>query len=276
MSIEENVAEYEEINEDAVPIKPLVWAITDIAILVQFPFLRFVTLSGNYISDLSPLSAAEYLMYLKSDHNQILQAGSLKTLNYLQYFDLSHNKVASTDYINHGRLKHLILNYNEISTLKGVNGPPLNQFKLRSLETLEIRGNQIESTEGLGFLHDLKTLYFGENLLKSVEDISGLRGLVRLHLRDNHIATLDGFLQGPTKLEYLNLRGNKINRWSEVKKLKSLVTLKVLVLSDNPIADRDLYRPVVLGMMPFLTRLDKDKTTEEEIAEAVDFYVKLV
>uniref|UniRef100_A0A5K3EKU4 LRRcap domain-containing protein n=1 Tax=Mesocestoides corti TaxID=53468 RepID=A0A5K3EKU4_MESCO len=144
-------------------------------------------------------------MYLKSDHNQILQAGSLKTLNYLQYFDLSHNKVASTDYINHGRLKHLILNYNEISTLKGVNGPPLNQFKLRSLETLEIRGNQIESTEGLGFLHDLKTLYFGENLLKSVEDISGLRGLVRLHLRDNHIATLDGFLQGPTKLEYLNL-----------------------------------------------------------------------
>uniref|UniRef100_A0A0R3WYK4 Toll-like receptor 7 n=1 Tax=Hydatigena taeniaeformis TaxID=6205 RepID=A0A0R3WYK4_HYDTA len=188
-------------------------------------------LSYNYISDISPIFASEYLTYLKADHNRIIKAGNAKALQHLQFYDLSYNKLTCTDYINHGRLKHLILNYNEITTLKGVEGPPLNQFKLRSLETLELRGNKITSSEGLGELHDLKTLYFSENLLRSVENISSMRGLVRLHLRDNSIRHLDGFLQGPPNLQYLNLRGNQIKRWPEIKKLTSLSTLKILILS---------------------------------------------
>ncbi|KAH9279052.1 Leucine-rich repeat-containing protein 23 [Echinococcus granulosus] len=249
--------------------------LTDISILVQFQFLRFVILSHNHISDISPIFAAEYLMYLKADHNRILKAGSAKALPYLQFFDLSHNKLTCTDFINHGRLKHLILSYNEITTLKGIEGPPLNQFKLRSLETLELRGNKITSSEGLSELHALKTLYFSENLLHSVEDISAMKGLVILHLRDNNIRRLDGFLHGPPNLQYLNLRGNQIKRWSEVKKLMSLLTLKILILSDNPIADRDHYRPLVLGMVPRLKRLDKDKTSPDEVAESVAFLEKL-
>ncbi|VDK35521.1 unnamed protein product [Taenia asiatica] len=213
--------------------------ITDITILVKFQFLRFVILSHNHISDISPIFAAEYLTYLKADHNRIVKAGNEKSLQYLQFYDLSHNKLTCTDYINHGRLKHLILSYNEIATLKGVEGPPLNQFKLRSLETLELRGNKITSSEGLSELHDLKTLYFSENLLRSVEDISPMKELARLHLRDNNIRRLDGFLQ------------------------------------DNPIADRDHYRPIVLGILPRLQRLDKDKTSPTEIADAVAFYEKL-
>ncbi|CDS36644.1 leucine rich repeat containing protein 23 [Echinococcus multilocularis] len=249
--------------------------LTDIGILAQFQFLRFVILSHNHISDISPIFAAEYLMYLKADHNRILKAGSAKALPYLQFFDLSHNKLTCTDFINHGRLKHLILSYNEVTTLKGIEGPPLNQFKLRSLETLELRGNKITSSEGLSELHALKTLYFSENLLRSVEDISAMKGLVILHLRDNNIRRLDGFLHGPPNLQYLNLRGNQIKRWSEVKKLMSLLTLKILILSDNPIADRDHYRPLVLGMLPRLKRLDKDKTSPDEIAESVAFLEKL-
>lgn len=69
-----------------------------------------------------------------------------------------------------------------------------------------MRGNKITSSEGLSDLHDLKTLYFSENLLRSVEDISSMKGLVRLHLRDNNIRRLDGFLQGLPNLQYLNLR----------------------------------------------------------------------
>ena len=88
----------------------IVRGITDIEILSKFQFLRFVFLSHNHISDISPIFAAEYLMYLKADYNRIVKAGITKGLPYLQYFDLSHNKLTSTDYINHGRLKHLILN----------------------------------------------------------------------------------------------------------------------------------------------------------------------
>ncbi|KAL5104608.1 Leucine-rich repeat-containing protein 23 [Taenia crassiceps] len=248
--------------------------ITDIAVLQNFQFLRFVTLSHNYISDISPIFAAEYLTYLKADHNRIVKAGNAKSLPYLQFLDLSHNKLTCTDYINHGRLKHLILSYNEITTLKGVEGPPLNQFKLRSLETLELRGNRITSSEGLGDLHNLKTLYFSENLLRSVEGISSMAGLTRLHLRDNNIRCLDGFLQGLPNLLYLNLR--KSNKTLvRGKKLTPLFALQILVLSDNPVADRDHYRPIVLGIMPQLQRLDKDKTSPNEIEEAVYFYEKL-
>ncbi len=82
----------------------------------------------------------------------------------------------------------------------------MSQFKLRALETLELRGNRIESTEGLGHMYEVKTLYLSDNLLTSVEDLEGMRGLVRLHLRDNHIKNLDGFLNGLPNLEYLNLR----------------------------------------------------------------------
>ena len=100
----------------------------------------------------------------------------------------------------------LICTDNEIITLEGVEGPPLNQFKLRSLETLELRGNKIISTDGLCNLEDLKTLYLSENLLTKVGDISQMKGLVRLHLRDNNIRRLDGFLLGLPNLKYLNLR----------------------------------------------------------------------
>ncbi|KAL5971815.1 Leucine-rich repeat-containing protein 23 [Taenia solium] len=282
--------------------------ITDITLLVKFQFLRFVILSHNHISDISPIFAAEYLTYLKADHNRIVKAGNEKSLQYLQFYDLSHNKLTCTDYINHGRLKHLILSYNEITTLKGVEGPPLNQFKLRSLETLELRGNKITSSEGLSELHDLKTLYFSENLLRSVGDISPMKELSRLHLRDNNIRRLDGFLQGPPNLLYLNLRwlggclhgsgaGQPASTIWPPKSLKpAVLTNEVLhslsLLSSaapdaplsqpsqrnqcyNPIADRDHYRPVVLGILPRLQRLDKDKTSPTEIADAVAFYEKL-
>lgn len=49
-------------------------------------------------------------MYLKADNNHITVPGTNKNLQYLQFMDLSYNKLRSTDYINHGRLKHLILN----------------------------------------------------------------------------------------------------------------------------------------------------------------------
>ncbi|KAM7536689.1 hypothetical protein Aperf_G00000080926 [Anoplocephala perfoliata] len=245
--------------------------ITDIEILEKFQFLRFVTLSHNYISDLTPLFSAEYLMYLKADYNCIVVPGTNKNLQYLQFMDLAYNKLKSTDYINHCRLKHLVLSHNEIGTLRGIDGPPLNQFKLRSLETLELRGNKITSTDGLENLSDLKTLYCSENLLRNVGDLSRLQGLVTLHLRDNRIRRLDGFLQGPLNLQYLNLRGNLIKRWAEAEKLSFLPSLKILILSDNPIADRDNYRYIILGMVNHLQRLDKENATVDEISESLEF-----
>ncbi|VDN98194.1 unnamed protein product [Rodentolepis nana] len=229
--------------------------ITDISILENFRFLRFVNLSYNYISDLTPLFAAEYLMYLKVDHNYVTLPGTHKNLQYLQFMDLSYNKLKSTDYINHGRLKHLILNNNEIETLRGIDAPPLNQFKLRSLETLELHGNKITSTDGLENLYALKTLYCSGNRLRSVGDLSKMQGLVTLYLMDNRIEHLDGFINGLPKLKYLNLG--------------------TLILSGNPVADRENYRQITLGMINKLRRLDREKTTPEELSNSHNFFQTL-
>ncbi|KAM3171558.1 hypothetical protein ACTXT7_016385 [Hymenolepis weldensis] len=235
--------------------------ITDINILENFKFLRFVTLSHNYISDLTPLFAAEYLMYLKANNNHITVPGTNKNLQYLQFMDLSYNKLRSTDYINHGRLKHLILNNNEIETLCGIDASPLNQFKLRSLETLELHGNKIASTDGLENLFDLKTLYCSGNLLRSVGDLSKMQGLVTLYLMDNRIQHLDGFINGLPKLKYLNL---------------GILILSVAKLKlCNPVTGRDNYRYITLGMMNKLQRLDRKKTTPEEISNSRIFFQTL-
>ena len=49
-------------------------------------------------------------------------------------------------------------------------------------------------------------------------------------MRDNQIATLDGFAPSLAVLQYLNLRGNVVENMSEVTKLKCLPLLKALVL----------------------------------------------
>ncbi|VDN28448.1 unnamed protein product [Dibothriocephalus latus] len=43
-----------------------------------------------------------------------------------------------------------------------------------------------------------------------------------------------------------------------------------LVVSNNPIAEHEEYRPVVLGTLPHLEKLDKEAATKDEIAEAIN------
>ncbi|MBW03789.1 Gamma-enolase, partial [Eschrichtius robustus] len=81
----------------------------------------------------------------------------------------------------------------------------LDPQKLISLHTLELRGNQLNSTLGIN-LPKLKNLFLAQNLLKKVEGLENLSNLTTLHLRDNQIETLSGFSKEMKSLQYLNLR----------------------------------------------------------------------
>ncbi|XP_066110494.1 leucine-rich repeat-containing protein 23-like [Saccopteryx bilineata] len=235
--------------------------LTDISLLSSYIHLRYVDISENHLTDLSPLNSLTHLLWLKADGNQ-LRSAQLNELPYLQIASFAYNQITDTEGISHPHLGILNLKGNHIRMATG-----LDPQKLISLHTLELRGNQLESTLGIN-LPQLKNLFLAQNLLKKVEGLENLVNLSTLHLRDNQIATLSGFSKEMKSLQYLNLRGNRITDLLELAQLRDLPKLRALVLLDNPCAEDHDYRQEALVQMAQLKRLDKELYEEEDRAEA--------
>uniref|UniRef100_A0A667GHA7 Leucine-rich repeat-containing protein 23 n=1 Tax=Lynx canadensis TaxID=61383 RepID=A0A667GHA7_LYNCA len=235
--------------------------LTDIYLLRSYIHLRYVDVSENHLTDLSPLNFLTHLLWLKADGNH-LRSVRLNELPYLQVASFAYNQITDTEGISHPRLGSLDLKGNRIRMVTG-----LDPQKLISLHTLELRGNQIETTLGIN-LPKLKNLFLAQNMLKKVEGLENLSNLTTLHLRDNQIETLSGFSKEMTSLQYLNLRGNMVTHLGELAKLRDLPKLRALVLLDNPCTDESDYRQEALVQIAHLERLDKDFYEEEERAEA--------
>ncbi|NWH88026.1 LRC23 protein, partial [Aegithalos caudatus] len=235
--------------------------LTDISLLERFVHLRYVDLSKNKLKDLAPLSSLTQLLWLKVDGN-LLTSASMQELPYLQVISFDRNQIMDLEGITHPLLANLSLKENKIETVLG-----LSQDQLFSLQVLELRGNQIKTTAGLG-VSKLKKLYLAKNMICSLEGLEEFEQLETLHLRDNKLEALDGFSDSMKCLQYLNLRSNGIKSFQEVEKLRVLPMLQALVLMDNPCADEPDYRLEVLSRLSRLQRLDKETVEEEELQEA--------
>lgn len=236
--------------------------ITDISILNCFIHLRYVDISSNLLKDISALNSLTHLLTLKADKNLLLSP-KLDKLPYIQVANFSNNKIVDTNGVNHPLLENLNLSFNEI---RGVSD--FDPAVLSRLTTLELRNNQLVTTNGIGMAPNLKNLYLAANSIKFLENLDRLEHLVSIHLRDNQIERLDGFGASMKNVQYLNLRGNNISNIKEIAKLQSLPLLRALVLMENPVADEDDYRIEVLITLRRLERLDKDDYTEDERQEA--------
>ncbi|NXT13789.1 LRC23 protein, partial [Prunella fulvescens] len=263
--------------------------LTDISLLERFIHLRYVDLSKNKLKDLAPLSSLTQLLWLKVDRNWLTSA-SMQELPYLQVISFDHNRIVDFEGITHPLLTNLSLkgdtgylccgdtllerwdslscffflwhSENQIETALG-----LSQEQLFSLQVLELRGNKMQTTAGLG-ISKLKKLYLAKNTICSLEGLGEFEQLETLHLRDNKLEALDGFSDSMKCLQYLNLRSNGIKSFQEVAKLEVLPMLQALVLMDNPCAEERDYRLEVLSRLPQLQRLDKEPVEEEEREEA--------
>ena len=140
-----------------------------------------------------------------------------------------------------------------------------------NLQTLELRENKLTSTKGIR-LPSVKSIFIAANLITKLEDLAELKSLSALHLRDNKLEVLDGFSESMLSLQYINMRGNLIADYAEVKKLQILPKLKAIVLLDTPMAENGDYRLEVLISTRRLERLDKDEYSEEERTEAEEIY----
>jgi len=235
--------------------------------LSTYPHIRYLDLTGNLLTDISPCNCMQELLVLKVGKNN-LTSTALNTLTYLQDADFSSNKIETLESLDHPMLEKLNLNSNHIERVSG-----LNPEVLINLTTLELRGNKLQSLEGIVELRSLKNLYLAANKIKDLNGIENLQNLQKLHVRDNQISDLNGFSAKNKKLNYINFRGNEITSLDEISKLRVLLQLKACVLTENPmVEENENFRVEVLILLRRLERCDKDPFAEEERAEAEDLY----
>lgn len=237
----------------------------DISAIGSFIHIRFLDLSNNRLTHLSPLASLTQLLWLKVDSNAIesFKGQPFAQLTFLQWMSIGMNLLTDLQGLVGPSLESLNLTSNSIQKLTG-----LESGCFANLATLELRGNQLDSTKGIN-LPNLRHLYLAQNAIKHLEGLERLERLTTLHLRGNQIETLDGLHPNMKCLQYLNVRGNVISDENGLQSLKFLSkTLQTLVLLENPLVEISDYRINVVMILPNLERLDKDPVSAEEKNEA--------
>lgn len=85
--------------------------LADIVVLSSFVHLRFLDISSNYLTDLSPLATLTDLLWLKADFNQVqsFRGQPLSQFPYLQWLSLMSNCLSDTDGLGGPALESLNL-----------------------------------------------------------------------------------------------------------------------------------------------------------------------
>ncbi|CAB1456069.1 unnamed protein product [Pleuronectes platessa] len=241
--------------------------LNDIAAISSYVHVRFLDLSSNHLTVLTPLASLMDLLWLKVDNNAVacLEGNPFIQLKYLQWLSVAANQLTDLSGLVGPALETLNLTGNAIKTVKS-----LQMGCFGNLVTLELRGNLLETTDGIN-LPNLQRLYLAQNAIKRLEGLEKLEHLTTLHLRDNQLESLDGLSPNMKCLQYLNVRGNAISDKNTLHCLRLVSkTLRTLVLSENPLGETTDYRTSVLILVPQLEKIDKEPVSPEERIEAQD------
>lgn len=115
-------------------------------------------------------------------------------------------------------------------------------------------------------LEDVRALNLWGHDIADASLVSQMPNAEVLSLSVNKLTTLKPFSYC-SRLKELYLRRNNIADLDEVAYLKPLRQLRVLWLSDNPIAHHPTYRRLVASTVPSLQKLDNLEITDEEREE---------
>ncbi|XP_058829844.1 acidic leucine-rich nuclear phosphoprotein 32 family member A isoform X1 [Topomyia yanbarensis] len=131
------------------------------------------------------------------------------------------------------------------------------------------RSTNIEGlTDSFKALEVLSLINVGLVSLKSFPKLPNLR---KLELSDNRISNGVSHLTGSPKLTHLNLSGNRIKDFEELKPLKELENLEVLDLFNNEVTTTEDYRDKIFELIPSLKYLDGfDKEDTEAPSDEED------
>ncbi|MCU0663474.1 MAG: leucine-rich repeat domain-containing protein [Myxococcota bacterium] len=188
--------------------------------------LTQLSLWGNHIEDITPLSGLVHLMELDISWNDVRDLSPLLGLKKLVYFGADENP---------------------ISDLHALSG-------LENLESLFLRLGQVSDVSPLSGLPKLKELNLDGNVINDIAPLSRLTTLRRLLIRENPIGDLSVLAQ-MTQLEDLRIAGDEMDLAllahhsnlqvldvedcdiSDLGPIAGLTTLKELWLRDNRVVD---------------------------------------
>lgn len=187
--------------------------LTNIVAITCFKQLQFVDFSNNKldIQRLQPVTELPFLVYLQADKNQLYTA-ALKRCKYLQVLVLNHNQLTTVKHVFQPELSTLEVGYNHINEMV-IN-------KMARLRCLDLRYNAIRELPLTMDFPKLDSLYLAGNKIKSLVGIEMLANLRLLHVRNNPIKYLNGFVPELAKLQYLNMRNCKVTTLKQIKKLR--------------------------------------------------------
>lgn len=191
--------------------------------------LETLGLSGNQISDLSPLAELGALRELELSENDLERLTPIRDLPLRRLIvdanPLGNRGVSDVEELR--QLDHLDVSRTSLSSLEGLAG-------LRDLQTLSARDNAIDSIAPLAGLDNLLSIDVEDNEIEEIEAVAG-KSLRRLDIDANLVESLEP-LQGMQSLEYLDARANVI---SSVAPLSGLSALVDLDLADNALASSE-------------------------------------
>jgi hypothetical protein len=247
--------------------------VQDISSITKFTELRQVRLSGQAISDLSPIVSLPFLAELQADHNTLNMSiencaakwckeqeegkawrdGDRSIGSILEVVNLSHNQIIGPlgDHSKHRFLRSLDLSHNNIQTL----GAGL--FMLYNLKHLNISNNGITIIESNDLPTCLTSLDVSSNGLDNIKFIDNLLSLEKIVLDSNRVGVLNA-LSSCSLLRICSAKNNVLRDFDCIRVLQDNEHLQELHILGNPICAVEFVRLRVIAILQQLRTLDND------------------
>ncbi|MCY4513629.1 MAG: leucine-rich repeat domain-containing protein, partial [Candidatus Tectomicrobia bacterium] len=190
--------------------------------------LDWLSLAGNEIDDLSPVSELEQLRTLDIRANAVADLSPLSALSKLERLTLSDNPVTDLSPLSGLENCRLLLVDRTGVSYRQVQDLPY----FGSLQSLGLGGLGVEDVSALAAL-PLGELRLDGNAITDLSPISGLTQLSFLTMADTGLTDISQ-LADLVNLTFLDLRGN---RFTDVSALAAMTDLRTLHLQDNAIDD---------------------------------------
>ena len=224
----------------------------DLELLAQCTNLQVLVLDYQQITDLSPLSELP-LEHLSLAGNPISDIAPLSDLTQMQVLDLGETPIRSAEILTG-------LTALRDVTLEATGITSVDIFEGSNIQSLNVRSTWVTDFSPLNSCPSLSRLIVGELPAEAVKTLKGLTSLTELRLYSSPEVDLSYFA-GFQKLRNLDLYGSTISHLDSLAQLPNLYYLNIgetginelSFLSEFPaITDVDLRRNPITDLTPLL------------------------